>query len=66
MRLTAKELHRVRLSVERVQPYGADEWVKQTETQLGSVHSIRPQSLPRKESQARPTILRNSVHPGRE
>ena len=50
--LTAKELSRLRVSIERGQPYGGDDWVRQTVKQLGLEHTVRPEGRPRKESQA--------------
>jgi putative transposase len=47
--LTAKELERVRLSVERGQPYGEDDWVRRTVQKLGLMHTVRPEGRPRKE-----------------
>jgi putative transposase len=49
--LTAKELGRLRVSIERGQPYGGDGWVRQTVKQLGLEHTVRPEGRPRKESQ---------------
>jgi putative transposase len=49
--LTAKELDRVRLSIERGRPYGSDDWVKQTVTELGLEHTVRREGRPRKASQ---------------
>jgi putative transposase len=48
--LTAKELGRVRLSIERGQPYGDDEWVQRTVQKLGLLHTVRPEGRPRKAS----------------
>jgi putative transposase len=47
--LTAKELERVRLSIERGQPYGEDDWVRRTVQKLGLMHTVRPEGRPRKE-----------------
>jgi putative transposase len=49
--LTARELDRVRLSIERGRPYGSDVWVKQTLTELGLEHTVRPERRPREASQ---------------
>ncbi len=49
--LTAKELDRVRVSLARGRPYGADDWVMQTVSQLGLQHTVRPEGRPRKVSQ---------------
>ena len=46
--LTAKELDRVRVSIERGQPYGDEEWVRQTVKNLGLEHTVRPEGRPRK------------------
>ena len=51
--LTAKELDRVRLSIERGRPYGGDEWVRRTVNELGLLHTVRPEGRPRKETQAK-------------
>ena len=50
--LTAKELDRVRVSIERGRPYGGDEWVRQTVQKLGLEHTIRPEGRPRKSGQS--------------
>jgi putative transposase len=42
------ELDRVRTSVERGRPFGADTWVKQTARELHMEHTIRPVGRPRK------------------
>jgi SnoaL-like domain len=49
--LTAKELDRVRVSIERGRPYGGDDWVRQTVTDLGLERTVRPEGRPRKASQ---------------
>ena len=49
--LTAKELDRVRVSIARGRPYGADDWVTQTVNELGLQHTVRPEGRPRKVSQ---------------
>jgi putative transposase len=49
--LTAKELDRVRVSIERGRPYGGDDWVRQTVTNLGLERTVRPEGRPRKVSQ---------------
>jgi putative transposase len=46
--LTAKELARVRVSIERGRPYGRDDWVEQTVKQLGLEQTIRREGRPRK------------------
>jgi putative transposase len=50
--LNAKELDRVRVSLERGRPYGGDEWVRQTVKELGLEHTVRPEGRPRKASQS--------------
>jgi putative transposase len=50
--LTAKELDRLRLSIERGRPYGGEEWVEQTVKDLGLEHTVRPEGRPRKASQS--------------
>ncbi len=49
--LTARELDRVRVSLARGRPYGADDWVMQTVSQLGLQQTVRPEGRPRKASQ---------------
>ncbi len=49
--LTAKELDRLRLSIERGRPYGSDEWVRKTVADLGLEHTVRSEGRPRRESQ---------------
>jgi hypothetical protein len=46
--LTAKELDRVRASIERGRPYGDDEWVRQTVKALSLEDTVRRESRPRK------------------
>jgi len=48
--LTAKELDRMRLSIERGRPYGEDNWVFRTVSQLRLEHTIRPEGRPPKRS----------------
>jgi putative transposase len=50
-RLTAKELDRVRVSIERGRPYGTDEWVRRTVEELGLQHTVRPEGRPPKSNQ---------------
>ncbi len=45
--LTAQELHRVRVSIERGRPYGEDDWVSQTAKRLRLEHTIRSEGRPR-------------------
>jgi putative transposase len=49
--LSAKELNRVRHSMERGRPFGGDEWVRRTVKELGLEHTVRPQGRPRKAGQ---------------
>ncbi len=51
-RLTAKELDRLRVSIDRGRPYGGDDWVRQTVKNLGLEQTIRPEGRPRKAGQA--------------
>ena len=46
--LSAQELRRLRMSIERGQPYGEDRWVKRTAQELGLEHTIRPEGRPPK------------------
>jgi len=46
--LSAKELERMRVSIERSRPFGDDNWVKQTVTQLRLEHTVRPEGRPPK------------------
>jgi putative transposase len=46
--LTAKELDRVRVSMERGQPYGSDDWVSKTVRDLRLEHTVRSEGRPRK------------------
>jgi putative transposase len=48
--LSAQELRRLRLSIERGQPYGEDGWVQRTAQELGLEHTIRPEGRPPKRS----------------
>ena len=50
--LNAKELDRVRVSLERGRPYGGDEWVARMVKELGLEHTVRPEGRPRKVSQS--------------
>ena len=49
--LTAKELNGVRVSMERGQPHGDDDWVRKTVRDFGLEHTVRPEGRPRKASQ---------------
>jgi len=46
--LSVKELGRVRVSIERGRPFGEDEWVKRTASELRLEHTIRPEGRPPK------------------
>ena len=46
--LSAKEFGRVRVSIERGRPFGEDEWVKRTASELRLEHTIRPEDRPPK------------------
>ncbi len=46
--LSAKELGRVRVSIARGRPFGEDEWVKRTASELRLEHTIRPEGRPPK------------------
>ena len=46
--LSAKEFGRVRVSIERGRPFGEDEWVKRTASELRLEHTIRPEGRPPK------------------
>ena len=50
--LSARELRRLRLSLQRGQPYGEDGWVQRTAKELGLEHTIRPEGRPPKRSEA--------------
>jgi putative transposase len=50
--LSARELGRLRASIERGRPYGDDAWVKRTATELGLEHTVRPEGRPPKQKQA--------------
>ncbi len=50
-KLTAKELDRVRVSIERGRLYGGDDGVQQTVKQLSLEHTVRREGRPRKASQ---------------
>jgi putative transposase len=54
--LSAREVGRVRVSVERGRPYGDNEWVDRTACELGLQHTMRPEGRPpkRKEAGAQP------------
>lgn len=46
--LSAKELRRLRLSLQRGQPYGEEGWVQRTAQSLGLEHTLRPEGRPPK------------------
>jgi putative transposase len=48
--LTAMELDRVRVSIERGRPYGDEKWVRETVKNLGLEQTVRPEGRPRKAS----------------
>ena len=48
--LTVKELDRVRVSIERGRPYGAENWVQETVRDLGVEQAVRTEGRPRKAS----------------
>jgi putative transposase len=50
--LSPKELRRLRMSLERGQPYGEEEWVQRTAQELGLEHTMRPEGRPPKRSDA--------------
>ena len=47
-RSSAKEFGRVRVSIERGRPFGEDEWVKRTASELRLERTIRPEGRPPK------------------
>jgi putative transposase len=53
--LTAGELARVRHSVTRGAPYGAEGWARQTAERLGLQASLRPRGRQRKQARAAPS-----------
>ena len=50
--LTLKEHERVRLSIDRGRPFGAEQWVARTVRRLGLEHTVRPEGRPRKHEPA--------------
>jgi len=46
--LSAKELARLRVSVERGRPFGEEEWVKRKVSELSLGHTVRPEGRPPK------------------
>ena len=49
--LSAKELGRLRASIERGRPFGQDDWVKRTVSELKLEHTIRPRGRPPKRAE---------------
>ena len=47
--LTAREIERVKPSIARSQPLGADPWTQRVARRLGLEHTIRPEDRPKKE-----------------
>ena len=45
---TAQELDRIRVSLEKGRPYGADAWVRRTVVALHLEHTVRPEGRPKK------------------
>ena len=48
--MSAKELRRLRMSMEPGQPYEQEGWVERTAIALGLEHTIRPKGRPPKRS----------------
>ena len=46
--LNAKELARLRVTVERSRPFGEEEWVKRTASELSLGRTVRPEGRPPK------------------
>ncbi len=46
--LSAQDLERVRVSIERSRPFGNDDWVRRTVSRFGLEHTVRPEGRPRK------------------
>ncbi len=49
--LSAKDLERIQVSLERGRPYGRDAWVKRIVDKLHLEHTVRPEGRPRKSSE---------------
>ena len=47
--LSAGDLRRLRVSLKRSRPFGADDWTSRTANQLHLQHTLRPEGRPRKE-----------------
>jgi putative transposase len=47
--LSARELARLRASIERGRPFGDDQWIKRTVGELGLEHTVRPEGRPPKQ-----------------
>ena len=61
--LSGKELARLRVSVERGRPFGQEEWVKRTASELNLGHTVRPEGRPPKpRNEPRPCFLLNRPH----
>jgi putative transposase len=50
--LGARELARLRVSIERGRPYGDDRWIGRTASELGLEHTVRPIGRPPKQNRA--------------
>ena len=46
--LSARDLERVQVSIERSRPFGNDDWVRRTTSRLGLEHTVRPEGRPPK------------------
>jgi putative transposase len=46
--LSARDLERVKVSIERSRPFGSDDWVRRTTSRLGLEHTVRPEGRPPK------------------
>jgi putative transposase len=46
--LSARDLKRIEVSIERSRPFGNDDWVRRTTSRLGLEHTIRPEGRPPK------------------
>jgi putative transposase len=46
--LSARDVERVEVSIERSRPFGNDDWVKRTTSRLGLEHTVRPEGRPPK------------------
>lgn len=50
--LSAGELRRLRMSIERGRPYGESSWVEETVAELGLTHTIRPEGRPPRQTES--------------